>query len=98
MVKNEPVLVEEHHELHDEELTDDEAEISSGSKVAAIFQKPFDFISMMVQFVIYFMVRMATEGCMLPIPELEGHDNHENHEEDHDENYEHGHGSKRKDD
>lgn len=84
--QREPVLVEELlHEVEDELCDNDEAEQSSGSKVAAIFQKPFDFIQMMVQFVIYFMVRMATEGCMLPIPELEGDDDENEEEEDTDE-------------
>ncbi|CAG9810087.1 unnamed protein product [Chironomus riparius] len=83
--QREPVLVEELlHEVEDELCDDDEAEQSRGSKVAAFFQKPFDFIQMMVQFVIYFMVRMATEGCMLPMPELDDDENEEEADEDED--------------
>jgi hypothetical protein len=69
---HEPTVHEDREEIvNDDEEEEQDEERPKGSRIAEILQKPFDFISMMVQFIIYFMVRMATEGCMLPIPELE---------------------------
>lgn len=44
---------------------------SRSNKFIDLLQKPFDFISMIFQFIFYFMMKMATEGCMLPMNELE---------------------------
>lgn len=44
---------------------------SKSNKFIDLLQKPFDFISMVFQFIMYFMMKMATEGCMLPMSELE---------------------------
>ena len=44
---------------------------SKTNKFIDLLQKPFDFISMIFQFIMYFMMKMATEGCMLPMSELE---------------------------
>ncbi|KAG5667692.1 hypothetical protein PVAND_015664 [Polypedilum vanderplanki] len=98
----EPTIHEDREEIvyDNEEEEDEDEEQPKGSKIAQILQKPFDFISMMVQFIIYFMVRMATEGCMLPIPELEeggAGENADNDEENDDDEEEEGNnGSKKK--
>lgn len=65
---------------------EEEEESSKGSKIINFLQKPFDFIHMMFQFIIYFMVKMATEGCMLPMNEVdenqEGQDEVDENESD----------------
>lgn len=65
---------EDHHELEEEN--------SKSSTFINLLQKPFDFVNMMFQFLIYFMVKMATEGCMLPIPELDGNEREDHEDED----------------
>lgn len=56
------------------------AETSKGSMIINLIQKPFDFIQMMFQFLMYFMVKMATEGCMLPMNDHEEQGNEEEEE------------------
>lgn len=85
VITSEPTV---HEDREIDTDADDEQEQEAvkprGSRIAEILQKPFDFISMMVQFIIYFMVRMATEGCMLPMNELE-EDNENNGDDDEEE-------------
>lgn len=53
-IESESTAEEQHHEI--EEDDDD----PKGSKIVNFLQKPFDFINMMFQFIIYFMVKMVS--------------------------------------